>query len=151
MGRMYGKGKGISGSAIPYRRKPPTWLRKRSEDVVELILKLARKGLPPSQIGARLRDASGFPLSRPVTGTRVLRVLKNNGIAADVPEDLYHLIKKAVSMRKHMERSRKDFSAKFRLILVEAKIHRLSRYYKQKKELPASWKYASSTASSLIA
>ncbi len=29
------------------------------------------------------------------------------GLAPEIPEDLYHLIKKAVSMRKHLEANRK--------------------------------------------
>ena len=29
------------------------------------------------------------------------------GLAPSLPEDLYHLIKKAVSMRKHLEKNRK--------------------------------------------
>jgi ribosomal protein S15P/S13E len=67
---------------------------------------------------------------RYVTGTKVLRILKGHGLAPEIPEDLYHLIKKAVSMRKHMERNRKDKDSKFRLILIESRIHRLARYYK---------------------
>merc|ERR1711991_489898 len=30
------------------------------------------------------------------------------GLAPETPEDLYHMIKKAVQMRKHMEKNRKD-------------------------------------------
>jgi ribosomal protein S15P/S13E len=52
------------------------------------------------------------------------------GLAPEIPEDLYYLIKKAVSMRKHLERNRKDKDGKFRLILIESRIHRLARYYK---------------------
>lgn len=40
------------------------------------------------------------------------------------------MIKKAVVMRKHLEQNRKDKDGKFRLILVESRIHRLARYYK---------------------
>lgn len=36
----------------------------------------------------------------------------------------------AVAVRKHLERNRKDKDSKFRLILIESRIHRLSRYYK---------------------
>ncbi|MFO0131122.1 MAG: 30S ribosomal protein S15 [bacterium] len=36
-----------------------------------------------------------------------------------MPEDLYNLIKKAVSIRKHLEKNRKDKDSKYRLILVE--------------------------------
>ena len=52
------------------------------------------------------------------------------GLAPDIPEDLYYMIKKAVVMRKHLEVNRKDKDGKFRLILVESRIHRLARYYK---------------------
>ena len=48
-------------------------------------------------------------------------------MAPELPEDCYYLIKKAVSIRKHLERNRKDKDAKFRLILVESRIHRLAR------------------------
>lgn len=34
--------------------------------------------------------------------------LPASGLAPEIPEDLYHLIKKAVSMRKHLEANRKD-------------------------------------------
>ena len=33
-------------------------------------------------------------------------------MAPEIPEDLYHLIKKAVSIRKHLERCRKDIDSK---------------------------------------
>ena len=74
-----------------------------------------------------------------------------SGLAPEIPEDLYHLIKKAVSVRKHLERNRKDKDSKFRLILVESRIHRLARYYKRTKKLPPNWKYESGTASALVA
>ena len=62
------------------------------------------------------------------------------GLAPDLPEDLYHLIKKAVSVRKHRERNRKDRDSKFRLSLVESRIHRLARYYRLAKKLPPTWR-----------
>lgn len=62
------------------------------------------------------------------------------GLAPEIPEDLYHLIKKAVAIRKHLERNRKDKDSKFRLILVESRIHRLARYYKRTTKLPPIWK-----------
>ena len=121
-----------------------------------------------------------------VNGSSILRILKTQGLAPEIPEDLYHLIKKvlpdvalsaavwmsselavcaglllglcsvfwypqqpllcvvcgllvaethlslwqAVSMRKHLELNRKDKDGKFRLILVESRIHRLARYYR---------------------
>merc|ERR1719199_253220 len=102
--------------------------------------------MTPSQIGVVLRDSFGVPQVSSVTGTKILRILRTAGLAPQLPEDLYHLIKKAVNIRKHLEKNRKDTDSKFRLILVESRIHRLSRYYKLKRTLPATWKYDSSTA-----
>ncbi|PWN35859.1 putative 40s ribosomal protein S13.e [Meira miltonrushii] len=151
MGRMHSKGKGIASSALPYRRTPPSWLKTTPEDVCKEIIKLARKGMTPSQIGVQLRDSQGVAQVRFVTGNKVLRILKSEGLAPQIPEDLYHLIKKAVSMRKHLERNRKDMSSKYNLVLIESRIHRLARYYRTKGALPATWKYESSTASTLVA
>merc|ERR1712044_56241 len=151
MVRMHTPGKGISQSALPYRWSVPTWLKVTSEDVKEQIYKLAKKGLTPSQIGVILRDSHGVAQVRFVTGNKILRILKGKGLASEIPEDIYYLIKKAVSIRKHLERNRKDKDAKFRLILVESRIHRLARYYKTKGVLPPTWKYESSTASTLVA
>ncbi|XP_024379702.1 small ribosomal subunit protein uS15y isoform X2 [Physcomitrium patens] len=74
-----------------------------------------------------------------------------HGLGPEIPEDLYHLIKKAVAVRKHLERNRKDKDSKFRLILIESRVHRLARYYKRTKKLPPTWKYESATASTLVA
>ncbi|KAI6702679.1 hypothetical protein NL676_011815 [Syzygium grande] len=151
MGRMHSRGKGISASALPYKRTPPSWLKISSQDVEENICKFAKKGLTPSQIGVILRDSHGIAQVKSVTGSKILRILKAHGLAPEIPEDLYHLIKKAVSIRKHLERNRKDKDSKFRLILVESRIHRLARYYKKTKKLPPVWKYESTTASTLVA
>merc|ERR1719163_1823119 len=102
-------------------------------------------------MGVTLRDSFGIPQVKNVTGRKILRILKAQGQTAELPEDLYYLIKKAVSIRKHLEKNRKDKDSKFRLILVESRIHRLARYYKRVKSLPATFKYVSSTASTLVA
>ena len=150
MGRMHAPGKGISQSALPYRRSVPNWLKLTSDEVKEQIFKLAKKGLTPSQIGVILRDSHGVAQVRFVTGNKILRILKSKGLAPDLPEDIYYMIKKAVSIRKHLERNRKDKDAKFRLILVESRIRRLARYYKLGGVLPPTWRYDSNTAAALV-
>merc|ERR1712218_319365 len=111
--------------------------------------KLAKKGLTPSQIGVILRDSHGVAQVRFITGNKILRILKGKGMAPQLPEDMGHLIKKAVSIRKHLERNRKDRDAKFRLILVESRIHRLARYYKLTGVLPPPWSPRPSTVKGL--
>ncbi len=61
MGRMHSKGKGVSSSALPYKRTPPSWCKTTSPEVTDSICKLARKGMTPSQIGVVLRDSHGIP------------------------------------------------------------------------------------------
>jgi small subunit ribosomal protein S13e len=107
--------------------------------------------LTPSQIGVLLRDQHGVPSVKSITGQKIVRILKSHGLAPDIPEDLYMLIKKAVQVRKHLERNRKDKDSKFRLILIESRIHRLARYYRTTSKLPANWKYESATASTMVA
>ncbi len=84
MGRMHSNGKGISKSARPYRRAPPSWLKTTAEDVEAHICKLAKKGMSPSQIGVLLRDSHGIAQVKSVTGTKILRILKKNGSSAAV-------------------------------------------------------------------
>lgn len=111
MGRMHAPGKGISQSALPYRRSVPTWLKITPEEVKEHITKHGKKGLTPSQIGVILRDSLGVAQVRFLTGSKILRIMKSMGLAPDLPEDLYYLIKKAVAIRKHLEKNRKDKAA----------------------------------------
>nr|ANM86230.1 40S ribosomal protein S13 [Stygiella incarcerata] len=151
MGRMHSNGKGISRRSLPYKRSAPSWLKTTPENVIDQVKKLARRGLTPSQIGVFLRDSYGIGQVKSVTGKKILRLLKIEGMAPEIPEDLYHLIKKAVAVRKHLEKFRQDKDAKFRLILVESRIHRLARYYKRTRQLPPTWKYDSATASTLVA
>jgi small subunit ribosomal protein S13e len=97
-----------------------------------------------------LRDQYSIPQVRFLTGQKILRILKKNGCAPKIPEDLYNLIKKAVSIRKHLEKNRKDKDSKFRLILVESRIHRLTRYYRRTQKVAPNWRYDSQTASALV-
>ena len=97
-----------------------------------------------------LKDTAGIPQVKSVTGNKILRILKKNGLAPKLPEDCYHLIKKAVNIRKHLEKFRADRDAKFRLILTEARIHRLVRYYRKSKALPANFRYQSKKADTYI-
>jgi len=126
---------------IPFRRFSPSWLKGSTQELDSLICKLSKKGLVPSQIGIYLRDCKGIPQVKNVTGKKIIRILKLNGLNPEIPEDLFFLIRKAVNVRKHLERNKKDKDSKFRLILIESKIYRISRYYKKKNLLPLTWNY----------
>ncbi|MES1915802.1 MAG: 40S ribosomal protein S13-2 [Cercozoa sp. M6MM] len=149
MGRLHGPGKGKSRSSRPYV-KSQAWVKTPAKDIVTEIVKLAKRGRTPSQIGVVLRDTMGVPDVAAITGSKILRILKQQGLAPQLPEDLYHLIKKAVNIRNHLSKNRGDKDAKFRLILVEARLQRLIRYYRSSKQLSPSFKYESSTAGQLV-
>ncbi len=76
-----------------------------------------------------------------MTGQKIQRVLRKEGLAAKIPEDLYHLIKKALNIRKHMEKNRNDKDAKYRLTIKESRIHRITRYYRTTGKVPTNFKY----------
>merc|ERR1712194_78427 len=121
MGRMHSKGKGIARRSLPYKRTAPSWVKQSASDCVKEICTMAKKGFTPSQIGVVLRDSHGIPQ-----------------------------VKKAVAVRKHLEKNRKDRDSKFRLILIESRIHRLARYYKLAKRIPGNWRYESANAAALL-
>ena len=148
---LHSPGKGISGSTIPYRRTAPHWLQLTGENCVQIICDYAKKGIRPSQIGQILRDRHSVGQVRSVTGNKIIRILKANGLAPALPEELYYLIKKAVNVRKHLERSPHDIDGKYRLILIESRIHRLARYYKSRRVIAPNWKYNATTASAITA
>ena len=146
MARMYGKNKGISKSSMPFKKRAPRWMTVSSSEIVQRIETLAKKGFMPSKIGVILRDSFAIPQSHLLTGSKILRILKKKGAAPEFPEDLYFLMRKAVTMRKHIEKNSRDRDSKYRLILNESKIHRIVRYYKLKKQVPATFKYSYKTA-----
>ena len=148
MGRMHGTG--ISASALPYLRRVPKHNVLAPSAVVDLIVKYAKKGFTESQIGVILRDRYGIPQVRYLTGKKIQRILKKKGCAPKIPEDLYHLIKKAVAMRKHLEKNRNDISSKFKLNLKESRIHRITRYYRKTGKVAPNFKYVSNKASTLV-
>jgi small subunit ribosomal protein S15 len=64
-----------------------------------------------------------------------------------MPEDITNLIKKAQSLGVHKEKNKKDLHNKRSMQIIEARIHKLSRYYKREGVLPRNWKYEAKIAS----
>ena len=141
------KEKGRSHSTRPVTKRPPSWCKYTPDEVIALVVKLAREGNPPSKIGVILRDQYGIPLVKPIVGKGIVEILKENGLAPKIPEDLENLLRKAARIAAHLEKNRKDKHNKRALQLVESKIHRLSEYYKEKGVLPPNWKYKAAIAS----
>jgi small subunit ribosomal protein S15 len=136
------KEKGISHQTRPITKRPPVWCRYTSDEVEALIVKLSKEGYSPSMIGIVLRDQYGVPLAKPITGKSVTDVLKERKLYSSLPEDLENLLRKATRLHVHLDKNNVDLHNKRSLQIVEAKIYKLSRYYKKCGVLPADWKYS---------
>lgn len=150
MARMYSRAKGKSGSKKPLERIKPSWLRYTSKELEILIAKLAKEGKTPSQIGLLLRDVYGVPDVKVVMQKSITQILKEKNLLKPIPEDLLFLIKKAVAIRNHLEKNKKDMSAKRGLIITESKIYSLAKYYKRTGKLPVEWKYDPESAKLMV-
>jgi small subunit ribosomal protein S15 len=139
--------KGKSHSIRPVSRRPPSWCKYEPEEVEAFIIKLAKEGHNTSSIGTILRDQYAIPLVKPITGKKISKTLKESQLLPAMPEDLANLIKKAQSMAVHLDKNKKDAHNKRNMVLLEAKIHKLSRYYKREGVLQKSWKYVPKIAS----
>ena len=110
------------------------------------IGKLSKEGLTPSQIGIRLRDDFGIPNTKTYLGKTIKSVLAENKVGLPIPEDLGRLVERAAKLKSHLSNHHADRKNVRSLELLEAKIHRLSTYYKDHKELPLDWRYSAAVA-----
>jgi small subunit ribosomal protein S15 len=116
------------------------------EEARSAIIKLAKEGMSPSRIGQSLRDDFGVPLTKPILGKSLHEVLIEGKVAPKLPQDLQDLIDRAQRVQKHLQSHKSDRKNVHSLELVEAKIYRLSKYYKQKGILPKDFKYTAVVA-----
>jgi small subunit ribosomal protein S15 len=137
---------GKSHSIRPATLRAPSWITQSPKDIEELIIKYAKDGLTPSQIGNRLRDQHSIPLVKPIIKKTVGEVLDENKLRSEMPEDLENIVKKAVGLQKHLKANKGDRRNVRSLELIEAKVHRLSVYYKKIDRIPRNWKYKSVVA-----
>ena len=138
---MYARKRGRSGSTRPLQRTT-TWVKHKPAEIEEIITKLAKQGKQSAEIGVILRDQYGIPSTRDVYKKRIARIMKQHKVYNEVlPEDMFNLVQKAVHLRKHMDKNKKDYTSYRGLELTESKIRRLAKFYKKKKAIPESWKW----------
>jgi small subunit ribosomal protein S15 len=146
MSRIHSRRKGRAGSHRPYPVTKPEWVTASSEEVVEQAVQLAKGGLSAAQVGLALRDQHGIPSTRAVTGKRLTTVLSENGVKPEIPDDLQALLKRVVHLQRHLETHGKDLANRRGLALMESRIRRLARYYRQRRRLPENWRYSAAGA-----
>jgi small subunit ribosomal protein S15 len=138
---MYSGKRGKSGSKRFASLKKKAWIRYNAKEVESLVVKLGKSGKRASEIGLILRDVYGIPSVKLVTNKSISEILEKNKINFELPEDLSNLIKRQISLSKHLEANHKDMVAKRGLLLTESKINRLIKYYKRIGKLPSDWKF----------
>ncbi len=146
MGRMHTHRHGKSHSIRPATLQAPSWITQSPAEVEALVVKYSKEGLTPSQIGIKLRDQHSIPLIKPITRKTVGEILEEHDLKAEMPEDLENIVKKAVGLQRHLKANKGDRRNVRSLELIEAKVHRLSVYYKKIGRIPKNWKYKSVVA-----
>ena len=112
---------------------------------VAQAVQLAKAGLSAAQVGQHLRDSFGIPSARALTGKRLSRC-SGERISPEIPDDLQALLKRVVHLQRHLETHPKDLANRRGLTLMESRIRRLARYYRQHKRIPETWRYSATAA-----
>ena len=140
---MHARRKGKSGSThLIGREKHPEWSALNPREIESRVTELAKTGKSTSEIGLILRDQYAVPDIKVATGKKVSKILEENNIQSEIPEDLRNLISTSLQLKKHLEVHKKDLKNKRNLHLTESKIRRLTKYYNSKSKLPKGWKYS---------
>ena len=150
MARMHIRRKGKSSSKRPLVTENPEWVSLSATEIEDIIVKMAKDGVNSARIGLELRDQYGVPSVKLATGKSVTDIMKEKGVMSALPEDLSNLMRRAISLNVHLKNNRGDISNRRGLQLIEAKIRRLERYYKENNVLPKDWKYSISTAELML-
>jgi small subunit ribosomal protein S15 len=85
-----------------------------------------------------------------ITKKTITQIQEENGLSSKIPEDLFNLLKKAVALRNHLTKNRKDYTSKHGLELLESKIRRLIKYYVRENRLPKDFVYEPERAKLLV-
>lgn len=142
------------GEEKPAKKKKPkkqkkVYVEKAPKELTETIVHLANEGKTTSEIGMLLREQHNIGKVAKITGKKITQILEENKLGPKIPEDLMNLIRKSVALRDHMEKNKKDMSAKRGLMLTVSKIRALEKYYKKKGKLPLTWRYTAEKAALL--
>ena len=141
MGRLHTHNHGKAHSIRPIESKFSSWVKQDPKEIEELVIKYAKDGHTPSQIGIKLRDQHAIPLVKPIINKTISDILDQNDLKSEIPEDLNNIVTKAVGLQKHLKSNKNDRRNIRSLELIEAKVHRLSMYYKKIGRIPENWKY----------
>ena len=150
MARIHARRRGKAGSTKPYHVSAPEWIPMQALEIEELVVKFGKEGISTSEIGLRLRDQYGIPSVKLCTGKKIMKILQDNNIEFKLPEDLTNLLRKVRNLDMYLKNNPRDRHNRRAMHLLEEKIRRLVRYYKNEEVLPSDWKYNISTVKLLV-
>lgn len=146
MSRIHSGRKGRAGSHRPFPLTKPEWVTATTEEIVAQATQMVKAGRTAAQVGQTLRDSYAVPSVRAVTGSRLGALLAAHGQRPEIPDDLQSLLKRVVHLQHHLEAHPHDLSNRRGLNLMEARIRRLARYYRQRRRIPEGWRYSAAGA-----
>ncbi|MBN2127715.1 MAG: 30S ribosomal protein S15 [Candidatus Diapherotrites archaeon] len=132
------------------KKKVSTLSDMPAEEINKTIIELANKGKTSAEIGMELRDQFGVLNVKKASGKKIEQVLTENKLIGEIPQDLLNLIKRSVSLDKHLKENKKDMTAKRGYQLTVSKIRRLVKYYHLQGKLPKGWRYTPEQAALLV-
>ena len=150
MARVHARRRGSSRSRAPPREEAPEWQPIEKQEIIDIVLKLAREGRTGAYIGLVLRDQHGVVNVKLATGKSMSEILAEGGASPQLPEDLQNLMKRAVHLQGHLAGHKRDLHNARGLTLIEARIRRLANYYRRTGKLPADWRYSAETAQLVV-
>lgn len=138
-------------SSKPVRDAAPKWVTMLPREVEAKVVELAREGKQPAVIGLMLRDAYGIPSVQELTGKKVVQIMREAGATGTIPQDLFNLVRRSITLQEHLAGNPKDLHNLRGLELMESRIRGLAKYYKGQGSIPQDWNYSRDTARLLVA
>lgn len=114
------------------------------EEAEKEIVELAKKETPSAKIGLILKKEHGISRTKYEVG-KVNQVLAKNKIKR-FPEDLQNLIDKATKLRQHISKNAKDQVSRRGLLITEAKVRNLAKYFRKRGTIENTWEYKAQKA-----
>ena len=99
-------GQGFVFATLQYMRWALGWIKMKPEVLQKQVGKLAKE-YGAFFVDVTLRDGFTVLQVKLVTGIKVLRILKKEGLAPSVPQVVYFFVKRAKFIQKHLDRNRR--------------------------------------------
>ncbi len=108
-----------------YKTEKPLWLKYTEEEVKQIIIKLANKGMTAEKIGLTLRDQYGIPRVK-IYNLKIKKVLDEKGLFEE--PTIKNLQKKSENLSKHMNSHKHDQVGKRSQTITKAHLKKRQDY-----------------------